>query len=145
MGTLFVVALQPFVADLANLLQGFKHVGVQNFRPIGPILSFDKRILIRFPRFNVSEFDGPPDTPRHQALGDVFWPVVEPNDLRLAPPGHHVLQHADHALRRGRGINFDRQALPHTLIKNIQGPKPSVAPYRVSLIKSSATPRSAAG
>lgn len=142
MGPPFVVVLQPFCADLAHLLQEFKHVGVQHFRPIGPITSFDERILIRFPRFNASEFDGPLGTPRHERSA-MNSARCEPNGLQPAPPGDQLLQHADHALRRERGINLDRQVLLHAFIQNSQDPKPSVAqpgvahkirsPHRVGL------------
>jgi len=116
MGPLFVVTLQPFGADLAHLLQGFKHVGVQHFRPIGPIIALDEGILIRFSRLNIAQLNGPLGTPSDETLGEEFRAIVEANRLWLAPPAHHLLQHADHALRWERRINLDRQALPYAFI-----------------------------
>lgn len=43
MGLLFIVTLYPFGTDLSHLLRGVKHVGVQHFRPIGPIEPFGER------------------------------------------------------------------------------------------------------
>jgi hypothetical protein len=108
MGPLFVISLQPFGADLPHLLQGFKHVGVQHFRAIGPIISLDEGMLIRFPRLNISELNRPLCTPGDEALGEEFRPIVEPNRLRLALPSHDLLQHAHHPFRGQRRIHFDR-------------------------------------
>jgi hypothetical protein len=75
----FIVTLQPFCADLSHLLQGFKHIGVQHFRPVGPIIAIDEGILIPFPWFNVSEISGSLGTPAHESLGEEFRTIVEAN------------------------------------------------------------------
>jgi hypothetical protein len=120
MGPLFVITLQPFCADPPHLLPGFNHIiGVQHFRAIGPMLSLDEGMLIRLPRLNISKRNRPFCPPGDEAFGDKFRPIVQPNRLWLAPPGHHLLQHAEHALRRERCVNFDRQAVPHAFIQHI--------------------------
>lgn len=43
------------------------------------------------------------------------------------PPGHDLLQHADHAIRRERCINLNRQAFSHPFIPNFEGPESATA------------------
>ena len=90
-GPVFIVTQQPFDAGLSDLLQGFKHVGVQHFRPIGQIEAFGEGILIQLPRLDVPQFDRPFRTPAHEPLRDEFGAIVQPNGLRLAPLCHKLL------------------------------------------------------
>lgn len=53
MGPFLIVTLQPFGTDLADLLQGFEHIGIEHFGPVRPIEALDKGILIRLPGLDV--------------------------------------------------------------------------------------------
>lgn len=46
MRPLFVITLQPFRADLPDLIEGFKHIGIQYFGAIRSIEPLDERISI---------------------------------------------------------------------------------------------------
>lgn len=132
MRPLFVVTLEPFRTDLSDLVQRFKHVGVQYFCSIRAIESFDEGILIGLARLDVPQFNSALRTPGHELFGDQLRAIVEANRLGPAPPAHHLRQHADHVLSRKRRINLDGQALSHAFIQNIEGAESSPAVQRIA-------------
>ena len=94
--------------------------------------------MIRLPRYDVPQLNRPLRTPRHEALGEKSRAIVEPNRLRLASPGHHLLQHVDHPFGGERCIDLNRQDFPHAFIQNVECSKSLPVPYRVLRMKSNA-------
>jgi hypothetical protein len=127
MGPFFVVTLQPFRTNVSNLVQRLEHIGIQHFRAIGPIESFDEGVLIRFPWLDISQLNRPLGTPGHEPFGNQFRAIVEPNGLRLASPSHDLLEYAHHSFGRQRCIHFDGQPFSHAFVQDIQGAKPSAS------------------
>lgn len=78
MGPFFVVTRQPFRTDLSNLIQQLKHIRIQHFCPIRPVIALDERILIRLARLDVPQLNRPFRTPGDELLGDEFRAIVEP-------------------------------------------------------------------
>ena len=76
MGPCFVVTLQPLGTDFPDLIQGFKPRGIQHVRSIRASEAFEKAILGRFARLDVSQFDSVFGTPAQEVLGDTFRPIV---------------------------------------------------------------------
>jgi hypothetical protein len=48
MQSLLVVFAQPVLGDLAHLLDGFEHVGIEHLVSIGLVEALDEGVLIRF-------------------------------------------------------------------------------------------------
>jgi hypothetical protein len=71
-------------------------------------------------------------TSHQKPLRDKFWVLVEPNRLRLVPPGDGLFQHTDEVLCRERRINLNRQAFPHPFIQHIERPESPVAAQGVT-------------
>ena len=90
------------------MLQRLEHIGVQHLVPISTIEPFNKGILIRLVGLNIPERDLALLAPDRKPIGKEFGAVIQPNRLRAAPPGHHLLQHANHPVRGQGGIDFDR-------------------------------------
>ena len=92
MGPLFVVLPHPLRTDLPHLIQRLEHVGVEHLVAEGPIEPFHKGILIRLARLNIPQREPSVRTPTRKSIGEEVRAIVEPNRLRLAPPGGDLLQ-----------------------------------------------------
>jgi hypothetical protein len=57
MWAFFVVDRDPFVSNLADLIQVFKQIGIQDFMPIGPVKSLDKGVLAWLAGLDVTQLD----------------------------------------------------------------------------------------
>ena len=100
MGPLFVVLSHPLRTDLAHLLQRLEYVGIQHLVREGSIEPFHTGILIRLARLNILERDPSVRTPTRKSIGEKFGTIVEPNGLRLTPPGGDLLQDSNHPFGR---------------------------------------------
>lgn len=127
MRPLFVITLQPFGTDLSHLVQRLKHIRIEDFGAIRPVIALDQGVLIRFARLDVPQLNGPFLTPGDEPVGEEFWAIIEPNRQGLPPPAHHLLEYANHALGWERRIDLNRQALPYAFIQHIEGPEASAA------------------
>jgi hypothetical protein len=58
---------------------------------------------------DVPQFNRALGTPGHEPVADQLPTIVEPNGLRLASPGDHLLQSSDDSLSEQRCINLDRR------------------------------------
>jgi hypothetical protein len=56
----FVVHPKPLSAELANLLEIFKYVGVKHFFTEGSVVALDERVLIRLAGLNVTRLNAAP-------------------------------------------------------------------------------------
>ena len=57
MWELFVVDCDPVVGNLVNLIKIFKQISIQDFVPVGSVEPFNKSVLDRFYRLDVSQFN----------------------------------------------------------------------------------------
>ncbi len=137
MRPLFVITLQPFGADLSDLIEGLEYIGIQHLGAICPIESLDESILIGFSRLDIAQFDLALSTPRRKALRDEFGTIVEPKRLRPSAPHHDLFQHSDHALGRD-DVSISMASPSRTPSSNTFKVRNRRPPYRVSLIKSTA-------
>jgi hypothetical protein len=76
MRPLFVITLQPFGTDLSHLIQRLKHIRIEDFGSIRPVIALDQGILIRFARLNVPELNRPFRTPGDEPVGEEFGAIV---------------------------------------------------------------------
>lgn len=77
MGPLMVVRQEPTLADGTDLVEGFEEVGVEDLLAVGPVESFDVRILVRLAWLNVVDADATYGAPIDEDLGEQFRPVVD--------------------------------------------------------------------
>lgn len=76
-----VVASQPGVDDLADLVQVFQQVCVQDFGPIGPVEALDVGVLVGLAGLNVTQLDAVIETPVDHRLGGILRSLVAANGL----------------------------------------------------------------
>lgn len=62
----------------------------------GAIEPFHKGMLIRLAWLNVAQGNAAVRTLPGKPVSQKLWPVIEPNRLRLAPPGGDLLQDPNH-------------------------------------------------
>ena len=72
------------------------------------IESFHKGILITLARLNIPQNNPSVRTSTRKAVGKKFLAIVEPNRLRLAPPGGDLLQYPNDPFGGQRRVHFDR-------------------------------------
>ena len=112
------VLLHPLRTDCSYLIERPEDIRIEHFRSHRPIEPFNAGILIGLARLNKPERDPTSRTPGRKAIGEEFWAIVEPNGLRLATPGRHLLQHQNH-LRAGPGMCANSFVSNVTLITKV--------------------------
>src|SRR5204863_2262487 len=71
-------------------------------------------------------------TPTRKAVGEKFRAIVEPNPLRLAPPGGDLLQDPNDPFGGQRRVHFDRDDFADPFIQNVACPEPPPAVQRIA-------------
>ena len=56
MRTILVIAVDPILGNVSNLLERFKDMGIEYFMPVSAIKALNKGILLRFARLDKFEF-----------------------------------------------------------------------------------------
>ena len=79
MWTMVVVAMQPVLRHVPDLLQGIKDIAVQHLSAIGAIESFDISILCWLAWLDVIEGNALGCRPFRQGMGDELGAVVQAN------------------------------------------------------------------
>ena len=119
MRPLFVVLPHPLRTDLGHLIQRLEHIGVEYLMAERSIESFHNGVLIRLARLNIPQSHHSVRTPTRKAVGEEFRAIVEPNRLRLAPPGGDLFQDPNDPFGGQRRVHFDRQDFSDPFIQNV--------------------------
>ena len=96
MGTHRIVVFPPVSQNLSGMAEGGEQRFVGAFIPQSAVETFDKPVLLRFPRSDIMPFDLHLIGPFQDGMGCEFRPVVADNHERFAISLHQNRQFTRH-------------------------------------------------
>src|SRR6202165_3199652 len=86
MRSFLVVAGEPLVADLPDLIEILEQVRIEDFLAVAPIEAFDEGVLIRFAWLDEPQINQVFFAPERELASDELWHIVDPDRLRQPTP-----------------------------------------------------------
>ena len=85
------------------------------------IVTLDVGVVLRLSRLDVFDVNAPCLSPCLEQTTDVFWAVIDTNDLRRAAPLDDLVQAAYDTHSWQREVHFDTQPLTVVIVQHIEG------------------------
>ena len=131
MGTLLVVLEHPPVRGLAHVVEAGEQVLVQDLLAEGPVEAFEVGVLVGLAGLDVADGHAVELGPLHEGLAQELRAVVGTQDLRQAVVALELLEDADQARGRDRGVDLDVQRLAVEVVDHVEGPEAAATRQRV--------------
>ena len=87
------------------------------------IVALDIGVLLRLSRLDVFDVNAVRLSPYLEQTTDIFWAVINTNDLRRAPPFDDLVQAAHDTHGGQREVHFDAKPFTIEVIKHVQRPE----------------------
>jgi len=125
MWAVFVVIDQPLIRDRLNLFDVCKQMGIQDFRPLGAVEPFDKSILVRLARLDITDRNTFTGGPFCERARQHFRAVIQAYGIGGAVVVNKASQNTDQAGRGYGSSDLDGQTFPVGFVDDVERPEPS--------------------
>ena len=131
MGTLLVVLEHPPVRRLAHIVEAGEQVLIQDLLTEGPVEAFDVGVLVGLAWLDVADGHAVELRPVHKRFAQEFRAIVGTQNLWQPVFALELLEDADQARGRDRGVDLDVQRLAVEVVDHVEGPEPASTRERI--------------